>query len=348
MRAEERGRPFTGLYVRRLIVLLVIGVAHGLLFSAADILAFYAIIALIALPFRNLRARPLLVTAVALYVVSIVALGVYAQRAPGGALPGEPNWGELAGDRNDALGQMATRVTFIPLVTRVFQVSEPELYEFMADEERIFREGTWTEQIRHRAVSYLLVGVPIRFLFLSWRVLALFLLGFYFVKVSLFVERDRDPGLYKTMVLSGLVLGLLLELVGGAAQQMGGEYVVAIWISLVGLHVGIPALSLGYAGSVALACARSAGSVVVRPISALGRTALTNYVGQSVICGLIFYSYGLGLFGRLSGTEALLLAIPILAAQLVLSVVWLGFFRFGPLEWAWRSLTYWQIQPLRR
>jgi uncharacterized protein len=362
MRAERRGTAFTSLYVRRLMVLLVIGVAHGLFFSAVDILAFYALIALIAIPFRRLEARSLLVTGVALYLGSVVALGVYAQRAPGGALPGEPDWQELLDEHGGASWQgeeatragdasaseMATEVTLIPLVTQVFQVSEPELYEFMADEERIFRGGTWAEQVRHRAVSYLAVVMPIRLIFLSWRVLALFLLGIYFVKVSLFLERDRDPGRYKTIMFSGLVVGLLLELAGGAAQQMGGGYTAAIWISLIGFNVGIPALSLGYAGSVALVCGRGAGSRVVRWLAALGRTALTNYVGQSVICGLIFYSYGLGLFGQLSGTEALLLAVPILAGQLMLSVAWLAFFRFGPLEWAWRSLSYWELQPLRR
>ena len=189
--------------------------------------------------------------------------------------------------------------------------------------------------------------MPLRLVFLSWRVLALFLVGMYFVKLWLFLERDRNLGRYRTMVFSGLVLGLALELTGGAAQQLSGEYAAAIWVVLIGFNIGIPALSLSYAGAVALACARNAGSSVVRWLAALGRTALTNYVSQSVICGLIFYSYGLGLFGRLSGTEALLLAVPILAGQLVLSVVWLRFFQFGPLEWAWRSLSYWQVQPLR-
>ncbi|UCC82612.1 MAG: DUF418 domain-containing protein [Gemmatimonadota bacterium] len=362
LRAEESRIAFTGLYVRRLIVLLVIGLVHGLLLSAVDILAFYALIAFIALPFRKLEARPLLVTAVALYLGNVIALGVYAQRAPGGALPGEPNWQQLVDERSGPSGQveedfragsssgseMVTGVTLIPLVTKILRVSELELYEFMADEERIFREGTWAEQVRHRAVSYLVVAMSLRLVFLTWRVLALFILGMYFVKRSLFLERDRNLGHYKTIVFSGLVLGLLLELTGGAAQQLSGEYVVAIWVFLIGINLGIPALSLSYAGAVALACARNAGSSVVRSLAALGRAALTNYVGQSVICGLIFYSYGLGLFGRLSGTEALLLAVPNLAGQLVLSVVWLRFFRFGPLEWAWRSLSYWQVQPMRR
>lgn len=359
LRADERGRPFIGVYLRRMIVLLVIGVAHGLLFSAIDILAFYALVALIALPFRKLEARSLLVTAVALYLGSVIALGVYAQRALGGALPGEPNWQQLLDERAGASGDSpraggasasgtATGMTFIPLVTKIIRVSERELFEFMADEERIFSEGTWAEQVRHRAVSYLAVVMPLRLVFLSWRVLALFVLGMYFVKRSLFLERDRNLGRYRTIVFSGLVLGLLFELTGGAAQQLSGEYVAAIWVLLIGFNIGIPALSLSYAGAVALVCARNAGSSVVRSLAALGRTALTNYVGQSVICGLLFYSYGLGLFGRLSGIEALLLAVPILAGQLVLSVVWLRFFRFGPLEWAWRSLSYWQVQPMRR
>ena len=70
-------------------------------------------------------------------------------------------------------------------------------------------------------------------------------------------------------------------------------------------------------------------------------------MGQSVLLGLLFYSYGLGLFGEATGIEALLLAVPILTAQVVLSLVWLEFFRFGPLEWAWRSLTYGRLQPIR-
>jgi len=196
-------------------------------------------------------------------------------------------------------------------------------------------------------VTYLVVA-PLRLIFLSGRVLALFLLGIFFVRIALFVERDRNPGAYKTMVLSGLVGGLLLEMVGGAAQQMGGGHTAAIWVTLVGFNIGIPALSMAYAGSVALACGRLPGSRVILWLAALGRTALTNYVGQSIIFGLLFYSYGLGLFGELSGTEALLLALPILIAQVLLSVAWLKLFRFGPLEWAWRTLTYGRLQPIRK
>jgi uncharacterized protein len=363
LRAAERDRPFVGVYVRRLVILMLIGIAHGLLFSSPDILAFYAAVAFVALPFRNLRPRALLATAVIVYAIGVLAIGLYAARVPGAALPAEPSWGELVEEGRGAVGASddaadraspesasaaAARITFLPLATRLFGVSELELYEFMADEERVFRSGTWSEMVRYRAVMYLAVGVPLRLLLVSWRVLALFLLGIYFVKRALFLKVEGDPGLYRKMAVYGVVVGMALQMVGAGAQSLAGDFVVALAIFLVGVFAGVPALSLGYAGLTALVCARWGESVTVRSLAAVGRTALTNYIGQSVICGLIFYSYGLGLYGQLTGTQAMLIAILILAAQVIASTVWLRYFRFGPLEWAWRSASYWRVQPMRR
>lgn len=344
-RAEAHGRPFAGVYVRRLLVLLGIGVVHGLLLSASDILSLYAIVGLVAILFRKLAAGRLLATAIALYATGVLALGVYAAGSPGGALPGPANWEELAreGEAVERLGPTA-----VSLASGLFSVNEAELYEFMADEERIFQDGTYAEMVRHRAVNYLFVDLPLKLVFVSWRVLGLFLLGIYFVKRGVFMERDRELGRYKTMLFSGLVLGLCLELVGGAAQGFGAGNVVALSVFLFGIFFGVPALSLAYGGALALVTAGRGNSLVVESLAAVGRTALTNYVGQSVICGLIFYSYGLAAFGRLSGVEAMVIAMLIFLFQMVVSAVWVRHFRFGPLEWLWRSLSYWQVQPLRR
>jgi uncharacterized protein len=78
----------------------------------------------------------------------------------------------------------------------------------------------------------------------------------------------------------------------------------------------------------------------LQPLAAAGRMALSNYIGQSIICTFIFYSYGLGLFGQVGAFNGLLLSLVIWIVQLGLSVVWLRFFQYGPLEWVWRSLTY--------
>ena len=79
----------------------------------------------------------------------------------------------------------------------------------------------------------------------------------------------------------------------------------------------------------------------------LGRMAITSYLTQSVLLGAIFYGWGLGLFGKLGEASAFALGVAIYVAQLIFSTWWLARFRFGPVEWLWRSFTYGAWQPLR-
>ena len=76
--------------------------------------------------------------------------------------------------------------------------------------------------------------------------------------------------------------------------------------------------------------------------------AFTNYLMQSVICTLIFYGYGLGYYGKIQRYEQAYVLAGVWAFQLVFSSIWLRYYRFGPLEWLWRSLTYWKRQPMKR
>ena len=87
---------------------------------------------------------------------------------------------------------------------------------------------------------------------------------------------------------------------------------------------------------------------LTRPFAAVGRMALTNYLMQTVLCTFIFYGHGLGQFGMLERWQQLLLVVAIWVLQLVVSPFWLRYFRFGPAEWLWRSLTYMELQPMRR
>jgi uncharacterized protein len=352
-RARASERPLTRVYVRRLIVLFVIGIVHGLLFSTADILSLYAIVGLVALWLRGMPARRLLVLAVGLYAAGVLLLGVYAAQSPDGSLPSEPDWQALVAEPGSSAAQASTRIlgfSLVSLVTQRSQAGERELYEFMADEERIFKSGSWAERVRYRFVSYLLFGMPIKLLFVGWRLLPLFLLGIYFVKRGIFVGADGPLDKYKTMLFSGLVIGLLLELGGGSAQMSfgsGGDPVL-IAVFLIGMFAGTPILSLAYAGGVGIVCARRGGSAIVRAFAAVGRTALTNYVGQSVLAGALLYGHGLGFYGELSAAQCMGIALLIFAIQVVLSVAWLRLFQFGPLEWMWRTLSYGRIQAVRR
>jgi len=107
-------------------------------------------------------------------------------------------------------------------------------------------------------------------------------------------------------------------------------------------------LAIGY-GSLALALVQHpVVGQVLKVFAPLGRMAFTNYIMQSVIFGFIFFGYGLGYFGRLGAMHALLIGITVYSAQVLLSGWWLSRFRFGPLEWLWRTLMYGIRQPMQK
>lgn len=89
-------------------------------------------------------------------------------------------------------------------------------------------------------------------------------------------------------------------------------------------------------------------SRAVTSLAAAGQMALTNYLMESIVLGFVFYGYGFGLFGRLGPAAAALIGVALYVAQFAMSVAWLQRFRFGPVEWLWRSLTYGRRQPMRR
>jgi uncharacterized protein len=97
-----------------------------------------------------------------------------------------------------------------------------------------------------------------------------------------------------------------------------------------------------------LACKSVAMAPVTWLLARAGQMAFTNYLTQSLICTSIFYGHGLGYFGRFGRAELALFVVGIWALQLAWSPLWLRYFTFGPAEWAWRSLTYWKLQPLLR
>jgi uncharacterized protein len=111
--------------------------------------------------------------------------------------------------------------------------------------------------------------------------------------------------------------------------------------------LGGPFLSVSYAAILALLLINKKITKWFRPLAAAGRMSLTNYLLQSVIGTLIFYSYGLGLYGRVTLITGTLLAIGIFVMQVILSEMWLAKFKQGPVEKAWRMFTYGRKRPLK-
>ena len=104
--------------------------------------------------------------------------------------------------------------------------------------------------------------------------------------------------------------------------------------------IGVPAGSLFYASTLALLWQSPVWRRRLMPFGAVGRTTLTNYLLQSVVCTTLFYSWGGALYGTVGPLAGLAITLPIYAAQVILTLVYMKRFRTGPMEWLWRRLTY--------
>ena len=320
MRAEERGAQFLPLYARRLAVLFLIGVAHFLLIWDGDILHDYALLGVVLLLFRRTSPKALLVGAGALLAIPLLFFGLTTSYAITGHVnPHVKEWiayeyGAEADGTVDDLSDTYSRGSYGKMVA----VRASELPRDMSPD---------TDD------AY---------------VLALFLLGLYAGRRRIFHDITANLPFIRRVQRWGLIIGVA----GDAAFALGGSFdpsptSVTQNVGRLCLVVAAPALMLFYASSLVLLTQRETWRRRLAPLAAVGRTALSNYLLQSLICTTIFYAYGLALFGKVGPSLGLLLTGTIFLIQIPLSVWWLGRFQFGPVEWLWRSLTYWQRQQMR-
>lgn len=170
-------------------------------------------------------------------------------------------------------------------------------------------------------------------------VMALFLVGLL-VGNSGFPERLRENELVLTRIFCA---GLLAALGAGSLLRL----TASPWLGAMGAAVAAPALALAYMSGLAWLSLDHTAAQILNPLGKVGRMALSNYVLQSLICTLLFDGFGFALYEKVNRAGLLGIAILIYLAQVVISVAWLGRFRFGPVEWLLRSLTYRQRQPFR-
>ncbi len=147
----------------------------------------------------------------------------------------------------------------------------------------------------------------------------------------------------------GLGLGIGLTVVAaGAVLRTTSDFDWVVYF-LYGSHfnyVGSFLVALGYIGLIVGCWKAGIARALWERLAAVGRMALTNYLMHTLLCATLFFGWGLGWFGSLDRFELRGVVAAIWLLQLVLSPLWLRRFRFGPIEWLWRSLTYWKLQPM--
>ncbi|RYY10563.1 MAG: DUF418 domain-containing protein [Chitinophagaceae bacterium] len=315
-RAAGIGKNFTSKFRRRLLIMFIFGLVHAILLYVGDILTVYAITGLLLILFRNANDKTLLRAAVVITILPIIQYAIF--------------WG---------INLSNPRAAVPP---------SPEENAFFDQLIRTYQEGSFVEIITNN-LGGLIVGRYPDLLFTGrfFRVLAMFLVGLYVSKNMLYANVSANRVLIRRVMIWGAAIGIPCNIVLANMMTTNAYYDMApsgIIQPLV-YAFGVPALSLFYAAAIALLYQSDAWKRLLNIFRPVGQLALTNYIMQSVICVFIFMSYGFGLIGKIGPTFLTLIGLSIYIFQLAFSHAWLRWFRFGPMEWLWRSLTYLKWQP---
>ena len=310
-----------GLQVRRLAWLLLFGLLHFYLVWRGDILVLYALMGMAALLFVDWPRRNLLVIGLLLY-----AFGVVVNLATMASPFLLTETGEGAASIRSAM-----------------EAGEQAVIAKAQAEAMLMMSGSYADFVARNLTVYLATPFRDALLFL-FETLPLMLIGMALYRYDLFAGTP----VLRPWAWSGIVLGSLATLalalwVKGTGLTYWGT--LAAFMAL-GMALRLPVI-LGLALVLAQAAPMHDGWLA-RRIKAAGRMAFSNYLGTSLVMMLVFHPWAGGLWGRLTRPELYLVAVLGCALMLVWSQPWLERFRFGPLEWLWRCLTYGQWLSIRR
>lgn len=319
-RVEARGISAAGPHYRRTLWLFVFGLLHGYCIWCGDILFAYALCALLVYLVR--RAEPWALLIVGLAGLAVCS-GLYLMA--GFSMPEWPQ------EQVTAMSQEM----WSPTAEQI--VAETSAYT-----------GSWLDQMTERVPCIISVHTQAFPFYFLWRAGGLMLIGMALYKWGI-LSAQRSTRFYLLMLVIGYGVGIPL-IVHGANRHVanGWSFEYSFFLGSQYNYWGSLFVAAAHLGVVMLLIRHLRNQTLLAPFSAAGRMAFTNYIMQSVICTFIFYGHGFGLYGTVERTGQALIVLAIWIFQLALSSIWLKRFRFGPLEWCWRSLTYWKPQPMRK
>ncbi|QDF06565.1 DUF418 domain-containing protein [Myxococcus xanthus] len=330
-RAEARGTSLVPLYRRRLLVLLGIGIAHALVLWTGDILISYALVGFVLMAFRVSSNRKVLFWAVGL--ITVMPFLVPAA------------------------------IRYVPVLLHGAEAAEAAVKATQARNLALFADtlaalssdSIWTTQTGNARFFLSFFGREYRQVQWLSLILGRFLLGLLAGRLLLLQNVEAHRPLLRRILGWGLAVGLVLNGTGFVLYRLNAAGVLA-WeprspamLVLNGLQEpGYIAMGAAYVAAFALLFQRERWRRWLGVLTHVGRMALTNYLMQSAVSIWIYDGWGLGFIGKLPPSRIVVITCSVFTAQVVLSRLWLTYFRFGPVEWLWRSLTYGKVQPMRR
>lgn len=301
---------------RRMLVLLGFGLIHAYVFWYGDILVPYALAGMVIVTARRMSVGGLFWLGIGL--VSFTGLLMVAASAIGVLLGDETSGAEAMGYTPDRVAE----------ITAIYQAG-------------------FLDRMGSNAVTALF-GQLFQLVVFSGRIAGVMLIGMAAFR-SGFLTLGWSSQRYTLSAAIAIPLGVLL--CGWQASHMiATEFAPSeAWKAMLAQYVGSLILAFGYASAIMLIAQSGWLKPVMNLLACTGRMAFTNYLTQTLIMTFIFVGFpGLGLFGEVDRAGQALIVLAVWALQLVWSPLWLSTYRFGPMEWAWRSLTYGQAQPWRR
>ncbi|CAN5713632.1 DUF418 domain-containing protein [soil metagenome] len=313
-------RNFVPFIRRRMIVLVLLGGIHLFFIWLGDILTLYALLGLVLILFRHFSDRRLIVWAVVLLILPVVH---YLFMLFTGAFYPYLLY-EVFDDYAGSQG-----MTIKDWNNQGYESFSFKEYFAITDTNQLIKINVGMPL--NRLANILLEGR-------IFKVLALFLLGIWAGRHILLHNLLENKGLLKKILLWGLVIGLPMNIIRTCIEF--GIFKGEIWdiLNYVTYAAGVVPLACAYAALIALSMQKN--QKILSWFAPVGKAALTNYIFQSIISIFIFYKIGLGFINTMGFFQITMLAIFIFICQLILSTIWLTYFRFGLLEWIWRMLTY--------
>ena len=315
----QRGGNFDPRFFWRLVLLFAIGFVHSM-FYRGDILTLYAVLGIFLIPFFKvdnkwiLALAALLFLGVGRYVVVLLTQG-------NGLFISE----ELTPDS--------------PMVAAYFE---------------LLQNGSLTEVMASNAVEGNINKAEFQFGTFSrgYLTFAFFLLGLFMGRTQFFKNYATEKKFTQNLWVGGLIV-FAVAVIGMIAifASMGPNVDFKSWPAMIGLtffdlmNLGMTVLIVAF---FVIFYKKAKGQRWLAKFIPYGKMALTNYVAQSILGTFIFFGWGLGYLAEIPQRYVFLMAILVVAVQMWLSALWLKHFRYGPLEWLWRSLTFFKRFPLKR
>jgi uncharacterized protein len=341
-RAEARDTAFGPVFYRRSAWLIVIGMLHGYFIWLGDILFHYALIGMVVFLFRKAAPRTLIVIACCLLPVApLISFGgsLYMAELQAAVVAIEEQQSEGATLDDEQEQKLEEWQQVRPFLA-------PNEDDIAADVTAY--RGSYVDALTQRAPFVAFMQANATLAFILWRVGGLMLLGMALMKLGV-LSGERSPDFYRRMAVVGYGAGLPLVIL--SAVMLDAHGFDPLYVARYGgipNYVGSILVAFGHIGAVYVIVKSGAVTALANRFAAVGRTALSNYLAQSLVMTTVFYGYGFGLYAEVPRFWQQGFVVAFIGLQLVLSPWWLKHFRFGPAEWLWRSLTYRQRQPMRR